>query len=319
MPTQIRGNAILPSDLKIAIALCTHNGGRYLGAQLQSIAAQSHRNWHLYISDDGSADDTLQIAGEFASRHPGRVDVRQGPRFGATANFLSVVTDPAVEADAFAYADQDDVWDADKLERSARWLTSVPAETPALWGSRTRLIDETGQPLGYSPMFKRRPGFCNALVQNIAGGNTMAFNRAARDVLAAATPIGFDIVAHDWWTYKIVSGAGGCVHYDPQPSLSYRQHDSNLVGSNDGLQAKIKRLRMLFRGRLAEWNDVDVKALQARTELLTADNRLLLDQFQRLRSDSVTCRVRALSTGRFYRQTRRGQMGLWLAVTLGLV
>src|SRR6478752_10829642 len=57
-----------------------------------------------------------------------------------------------------------------------------------------------------------------------------------------ATPADGALVAHDWWTYQVVTGIGGTAHYDPWPSLRYRQHGLNLVGANRGLRARLVRL-----------------------------------------------------------------------------
>ena len=84
-----------------------------------------------------------------------------------------------IDTEFFAYADQDDIWEADKLERAMKWLQTVPRHIPALYGSRTQLVDERNQYIGYSPLFGRSPSFENALVHNVAGGNPMVFHRAA--------------------------------------------------------------------------------------------------------------------------------------------
>ena len=60
-----------------------------------------------------------------------------------------------IDADYFAYADQDDVWEADKLERAVAWLQTVSENVPALYGSRTLLVDARNQHIGYSPLFER--------------------------------------------------------------------------------------------------------------------------------------------------------------------
>ena len=72
-----------------------------------------------------------------------------------------------------------------------------------------------GLDLGLSPFHGRPPGFRNALIQNIAGGHTMVMNRAAREILIDSGVR--DAFLHDWWTYMIVSGAGGRVFYDLHP------------------------------------------------------------------------------------------------------
>jgi glycosyltransferase involved in cell wall biosynthesis len=297
----------------VTILLCTFNGGRFLEEQLASIASQSYPLWHIIASDDGSTDATLALLRSFVARHGDqrRVEIRKGPDRGPTANFLSLVTDPSIDGTYFAYCDQDDVWYPDKLERAIVWLASVPAEVPALYCARTTLIDAAGRYIGRSPLFRKAPDFRNALVQSLAGANTMVFNRAARALLIAAGNC--DVVAHDWWTYLLVSGAEGSVYYDAIPSVAYRQHRANHFGSNNGLFAVLWRLTMFLRGEWTRWNDRNAAALARCSCLLTATNRGRLAAFFVLRRGSLIQRLRAWQQLGLYRQTRPGQMMLMLA------
>src|SRR5690606_25344152 len=97
--------------------------------------------------------------------------------------------------------------------------------------TRTLLVDDKNTEIGMSQLFKRPPSFPNALMQNIAGGNTMVFNADLRRVLGSAPP---RVVIHDWWLYLATTACDGLVRYDPEPSLRYRQHGDNLIGMNIG-------------------------------------------------------------------------------------
>ncbi|MET0678157.1 MAG: glycosyltransferase, partial [Bradyrhizobium sp.] len=219
---------MLPEHPKVLILLATRNGAEFLQQQLESFSAQSYRHWELLVSDDGSTDDTRAIVERFAADVPQRVVIVHGPQQGFWQNFVALVRSEAIDADLFAYSDQDDIWFADKLTKAVDWFRTRPSDAPALYFTRTELMRGDGTPMGFSPLFTREPLFRNALVQNIGGGNTMVFNRAARAALLA-TPQDGIMVSHDWWTYQVVTGVGGTAHYDPWPSLRYRQHGQNIV------------------------------------------------------------------------------------------
>jgi glycosyltransferase involved in cell wall biosynthesis len=306
----------LPKVPKVAVLMCTMQGQRFLAEQLNSIATQSHPVWEIWASDDGSDDHTHAIL-EYYQSHWGddRISIHAGPAEGSTANFLSLTCRADIDADYFAYADQDDIWEADKLERAVAWLETVPPGVPALYGSRTLLVDARNQHLGYSPLFTKRPSFRNALVQNVAGGNTMVFNRAARDLLRQA---GENVLAvtHDWWAYMVVTGCGGRVHYDPYPTVRYRQHENNLIGSNQSWRARAQRMKLLLQGRFKRWNDANLASLNEIRELLTPENRELLDRFAQARRGSVWQRLAGLRRSEVYRQTALGNIGLVLAAAI---
>jgi glycosyltransferase involved in cell wall biosynthesis len=310
-----------PSDKqpKVAILMGTFNGQRFLREQLDSIRQQTHTNWELYISDDGSIDDTLRIIKSVGPNWPSNpVSLWPGPRKGFVANFLSLACNPAVDADYYAFSDQDDIWESDKLERAIKRLKATQADKPAMHCSRTKLIDAEGKPIGFSPLFEREPSFKNALVQSIAGANTMVFNHAARSLLTAA---GYEnpIVSHDWWVYLLVTGSGGDVFYDPTPDTKYRQHSSNLVGSNVGLRAMSKRLRASFRGRFKNWNEMNLRALELVEQKFPIEHRKTLDNFRSLRVATTARRLRLIADSGIYRQTFIGNIFLFGAACLGKI
>ena len=252
----VKGTAPTPRDLSqpfVAILMCTLNGALFLLEQLESIANQNHSNWVLWVSDDGSSDGTLEILRTTQQRWGAeRLRIIEGPRKGFARNFLSLACHPEIEAVYYAFSDQDDIWLPSKLTRALEKLTEQPNNTALLYGSRTSLIDETGKPIGISPLIPKRLDFSNALVQNVAGGNTMVFNHALVKTLRHAGA-DLDIVSHDWWLYIATTATQGKALFDQEPHVLYRQHKDNLVGSNMGLTSRFKRLQKLFSGQFAGW------------------------------------------------------------------
>ena len=300
----------------VTILMCTFNGERFLAEQLASLEWQTFTDWRLIVSDDGSTDGTLAILEAFRSAYPpGRVEIISGPRAGAPANFLFLADRRHPVTDYYAFCDQDDVWETDKLARAVAILEKAPRDLPALYGSRTSLIDAEGRAIGLSPLFPRAPTFRSALVQSIAGGNTMVFNRAARDLLAYCGP-DVDIPSHDWWLYQVTSACNGLVYYDPIPSVRYRQHERNIIGSNMGLLAGLRRLRMLAQGRFRRWSDLNVAALARVRPRMSAESRHIFDQFRRARHGPLLQRVAMFAESGVYRQSVPGNIALFAAVVL---
>jgi hypothetical protein len=143
----------------------------------------------------------------------------------------------------------------------------------------------------------------------------MVFNRAAKSLLETAGAL--NVVLHDWWLYQLVTAAGGVVFYDPQPMLNYRQHAANLIGSNQGRQARLLRIRAMLGGRFRHWNETNLAALRRLPEqLITPENRRVLDLFAAARNAGLAKRLACLRQSGVYRQTVLGNLGLLAAAVL---
>lgn len=310
--------AVETSRAKVAILLCTYNGSRFLGEQLESFVRQTHKNWIIYASDDGSNDDTLVVLNNYQQvLGKDRLILLSGPRQGFAKNFLSLIKNRSIIADYFAFSDQDDIWFEDKLERSIA-KAAIPRSIPALYCSRTRLISADKQVQGYSPLFSVAPEFGNALVQSIAGANTMLINMQARELLAK-TPDDAVIVAHDWLTYLLVTGCGGKVFYDPQPTLDYRQHNENLIGANNGLRDRLVRLAKMCTGRFSEWSTHNLLILNTFRQKLTPQSQRTMEQFELARRSSFFLRLYLMKKSGIYRQTLPGNISLFIAACLNRI
>ena len=99
----------------VAILMGTYQGALFLPEQLDSIRRQTYSNWSLWVSDDGSTDETLDLVRSFGESVPSPVHILNGPRRGFIRNFLTLVCNPNINAAYFAFSDQDDVWHSDKL------------------------------------------------------------------------------------------------------------------------------------------------------------------------------------------------------------
>lgn len=278
----------MPNTPTIHILLATHNGERFLTQQLESIAHQTFNSWTLTVSDDGSTDNTLAIVECFANRVHQTVNVLTGPNIGSsTANFCHLIAQASSdkEDDLYAYCDQDDVWDKDKLQRAVKWHSQHLDQPVRLYCGRTQFVDEKLHRIGLSPNIKRPPSFGNALVQNIASGNTMVFSHATLITQKRIKPE--NCVWHDWTTYLVATSLGGLVLFDSQPSLLYRQHGGNVIGSNDSLLSTIKRLKPLTKGRFKTWTEKNLKALQDIRLIPNTKEYQLYEKFVMIRAEPI--------------------------------
>ncbi len=297
----------------VTIVMATLNGAAHLPAQLASIARQAHP-WRLFVSDDGSSDATLEILVDFARHHS--VTVVQGPGRGtAAANFMSALCHPALPAGPVALADQDDVWFAGRLSRAMRHLAG--ASGPALYGSESVLTDDRLVPLRRSRSGPLRPGFGNALCQNLFGGHTIVMNAPALDLIRrAGPPLG--IAYHDWWIYQLIAGAEGKLLLDPRPTARYRQHQGNSLGGLSGRSGSLRRLAMVLSGRWRADMRAQARALNAVRPLLLPAAQARLDGYLAAASFGPARAVGVQRAG-VVRSSRAGTAAMLAACMLGLI
>ncbi len=302
-------------ESKLAIILCTKNGEEYLNHQLESIEKQDFRSFDLYISDDSSSDNTNKIIHSFKKTSKIKnIFILKGPNKGFAINFIKTLNNIKNKYDYFAFSDQDDIWQSNKLSSAINVLKSLDGKLPNLYCSRTINIDEKGNKIGISPLFSKRPSFRNALVQSIAGGNTMVFNSLSANALTEIN-LNFEVISHDWLLYQIVSGSNGRVIYDKNPKILYRQHSKNIIGSNNNLLAIFNRVLLMLRGEFAGWIKSNEFHLERHAKI-TAKNKLIIESFKKLSSWNIFERLFIFFKIGLYRQTLFGNVSMLVAVLL---
>ena len=302
----------------ITILLGAFNGEKFLADQLDSIQAQSHKNWRVLISDDGSTDNTKQIILHYQKIWgKEKLQLRQGPQMGFAQNFLSMACNTGITSDYYAFCDQDDVWLPDKLKIALHHLGNKSSEIPSVYCGRTVYTNENLVPKGFSSLFLLPKTFRNALVQSIAGANTMVFNNAMKKLLEKIGLV--PAVSHDWWMYQLVTGVGGYIHYDETPLVLYRQHHGAIMGSNTSVFDVFKRFGLLFSGRYKTWNDQNIRCLKIAKFHLLETSVELIEEFESLKNNKLNLRLNLFKKTKLYRQKFSETMFLKLAVILNKI
>ena len=236
----------------IEVLLATWNGRPYLEALIHSIRNQSHPAQRLLVRDDGSTDGTRELLDQLSQQSPGwLVRLPDGPRLGSSGNFEALMQ--ASCAPYLALADQDDVWDADKLERSLTALRSLELQEgpscPLLVHSDLRLIDANGRSLAPSFLSHQslNPMRCTSdalVLQNVVTGCSCLFNRP---LLEQALPLPPAARQHDHWLALVASRCGR-IGFIASPLISYRQHAANSIGaSGAGFALVLHQLKRMRR------------------------------------------------------------------------
>lgn len=236
--------------------MSTYNGQKYLREQLDSLFSQEDVNLRIVIRDDGSKDETHMILSEYAKSHPNVITLLFENNCGAEESFNRLCK-YALEfetADFYAFCDQDDVWDKDKLKVAVAKLNEFDDKKPNLYFSNLKKVDENLRHLGN--LYSERDVFTDkskTLVQIFTYGCTCVFNRKA--LIYYCLPDQQNTF-HDNWIYCICSYLGN-VFYDPMGHINYRQHGNNLSGQHtSGLRLLVSRIARPFNGNLGHYFEI---------------------------------------------------------------
>ena len=287
----------------VALLLSTYNGEAFLPAQLTSFVAQRGAEWTLYWRDDGSSDGSVGMMQAFsAGAGSGRcVRVDAGPHIGVTASYMALLRAAVRDGAALVmFSDQDDVWLPEKIGRGVGRLKLVNG--PALYCSRQVLVDGALQPICGSEPIRVTPGLGPALTQNIATGCTVMLNRTAAELVARSAPPGPSL--HDWWSYLVVTAAGGQVVFDGEPTVLYRQHGGNAVGAPASRRKRALAALSRGPGAFMAVFRAQVRGLHEQSDLLSPSARVVIDRIEAALSRGWFRRLLALRNSRLLRQTR---------------
>lgn len=224
--------------MKILVLMSTFNGGKYLQEQLDSLYRQTVPI-DILVRDDGSTDGTLKILEKNARL--GKLQWYTGENLKPAKSFWDMVQ-TAPEADYYAFCDQDDVWNKDKVERAVGKMNDVDNLNQAiLYCSNVMIVDKDLNPIRVMKQGTAYTDFAHSLIYSLAPGCTMVFNDIARrEMKKYDMNREFEII-HDWLAHKIVSMLGTVV-YDSEPTMLYRQHGDNVIGAQHSIIRRVLRL-----------------------------------------------------------------------------
>ena len=228
----------------IAILLSTYNGGLYLREQIESFFSQTNQDWLLFVRDNGSKDNTIDILTEYTRKYPMKIqlvdDIKDN--IGAGESFMHLLA--VVDADYYMFSDQDDVWMSSKIDKTLSKLKELEMEygtnvgigvftdltvvdselsmlMPSLWHGDNR------DPKYIYDFYKQWTN------RHASYGCTQMFNKAAKKLVLPYKQFKGIQGAHDNWVEYILIKKG---KYDflNAPTIYYRQHGKNVIGVNIG-------------------------------------------------------------------------------------
>jgi len=219
---------------RVAVLLATHNGSRYVDAQIKSLA-ENVTQFTLHWLDDHSTDNTRELVRSSASKVG--IDLRewhQAQRQGVPGAFFQLLE--CVEADIYLFCDQDDIWEPGKIDVTVANLLphkSSPAhcysEPMAFNNDKPEILFPSSKLLGIDAVLTTQES--RAFTSTMAIGNTSGFTRPLRDIYLSHKDIARKhAFMHDWWMYIIALASGTSRMLSGVPTTLYRRHATNVSG-----------------------------------------------------------------------------------------
>jgi rhamnosyltransferase len=222
---------------KVVVLMSTYNGEKYLVEQIDSILNQKDIIVKLLIRDDGSSDTTLNLLDNY-STNP-NVSIIKGENLGYTKSFLSLLYQ-ANKADYYAFADQDDIWDNNKIASAI----SIIEKNNVLYASNLRVVDENKSFIGIKKFKNYRVNLGSQISRNRLSGCTMVFSYEIKHKMDKIIPKILDNsyikYSHDGWVLINHIISGGSIYVDDNAYISYRRHSNSVTLINKGILARIK-------------------------------------------------------------------------------
>lgn len=242
---------------KISIVMTTYNGEKYLEEQINSILSSTYQDFELYIVDDGSQDNTMEILKGYKEKYPDKVYVsRNETNLGVTLNFLNAISKTSSEY--IMLCDQDDVWKMDKIARTLKRVKQMEVQfgkdLPIAVFTDAYVVDEDLNII-HESFFRsgrlnpRLTDLAHLLMENKLIGCTVMINQGLRRILQSR-PLPKRARFHDGWL-GLMAASVGKIGFIKEPTLFYRQHGANVVGNRGFLPYIINRISNLRKQKRA--------------------------------------------------------------------
>lgn len=223
--------------MKISVALCTYNGEKYLGKQLDSILQQSQPVHEIVVCDDVSSDSTMEILKGYDDKYPGIFKIhRNESNLRSNKNFEKAAL--LCTGDYIFFSDQDDIWREDKVEKTMQVFKDNPSAEGVF--SNAALIDGEGNEIPskglwhsvrfYEDEYEERPVDIYKIVTrtgNVVTGATLCIKKEILS-FAAPFPQSKDLYHDEWMTFLLARKK--TLFYTTEKLISYRLHGSQQVG-----------------------------------------------------------------------------------------
>ncbi len=234
---------------RIAVILPTYQGDRFIQQQLDSVFSQKGVELEVFVRDDGSEDESLEILSKYDVR---LITQRFGERLGTSLSLWTILSNLDLNHfDYIALCDQDDIWEPNHLFLSVSSLESIK-NSFRLSFPNYGLINANGIEFSEIKVYRNVDYMRNSPVQNLAMGCGVVFSVELGRVLKQIPAHVYTKIYFDWILYFIASQIGVVVHTHSK-TVFYRQHDNNQTGISRTAFRRVLNFSKTIRNYRESW------------------------------------------------------------------
>lgn len=305
----------------IDILMASYNSEKYIECQINSILNQTYNDYHLYIHDDISTDNTLNILQTYKMQYNNKISIYQNKKkLGIKENFSSLMEQS--NADYIMFADHDDMWFNNKIELTYNEMASLEKKysksAPLLVFTDKTVTDSNLNVINIShnkseKLNTQNISFNRLLMGNVISGCTIMINKPLKELCGH---INKNAVMHDYWI-ALTAAAFGHISYINKPTMYYRQHNSNTFGAKSYSMKYV--LQKLKEGRKNMQQAVFKNIIQAESfynqyeNILNLNNKKILNEFISLKNKRNLFFINSIIKNKFYKSGFMRNAGLFFA------
>lgn len=298
---------------QVNVLLSAYNGERYISEQIESILKQENVEVKLYIRDDGSNDNTVNIIKKYEENNS-NVKVFSGSNLGYKGSFLSLLSQSIDESGYYAFSDQDDVWLPQKLYQAVNKLEQFEKEKCNLYYSNLVYTDSELNKIGVKQFNDRNITLGSVISHSNIPGCTMVFNNKLAKNLSKIYNNHDNIWGHDNWLIAICLLLNGNLFFDKNSYILFRRHDENVTSLNKSILLKIEEIIKINKKNPRSSSRAAKILLSIFNDDIDSNNKLLLNKISYLYKTNIVKRMYMLTNKLLY--TGNLTVDIWIVIKL---
>lgn len=240
----------------VEVLMSTYNGEINVGRQLESVLSQTGVQVHVTIRDDGSTDGTVALLRAYEEKYPSRITVHEGLNVGYKHSFLNLL-DLAESADFYAFSDQDDVWEHNKLDAA---ISMIGSRSRVLYVSNLDIYNPHMEKLSSTTLSQKSSSIYSEFTRHRYAGCTYVFDRKLKESVSIFSHLDIpdeSMPSHDSLIARCAYSCGEVV-VDENAYIRHIRYPSSVTAGGNGL---MKRLKL-------EWKILVTPSVASRTASL---------------------------------------------------